>query len=97
MLEKDIVAAIMRYLKTVPACFAWKEHGGMYGTSGLPDIICCYCGRFVGLEVKTTDGKVTKLQEITLAKIQAAGGVSAVVRSVDEVKTIIEEIRRSSG
>ena len=97
MLEKDIVAAIMRYLKTVPGCFAWKEHGGMYGTSGLPDIICCYCGRFVGLEVKTPDGKVTKLQEVALAKIQSAGGVSAVVRSVDEVKTIIEEIWRSSG
>ena len=97
MLEKDIVAAIMRHLKTVPGCFAWKEHGGMYGTSGIPDIICCYRGRFVGLEVKTQDGKVSKLQEITLAKIHAAGGVGMVVRCVDEVKTIIETIRRASG
>ena len=31
MLEKDIVTSIMRYLKTVPKCFSWKEHGGMYG------------------------------------------------------------------
>ena len=38
MLEKDIVKAIMKYLKTVPGCFAWKEHGGMYGTAGIPDI-----------------------------------------------------------
>ena len=30
MLEKDIVQAILKYLKTVPECFAWKEHGGMY-------------------------------------------------------------------
>ena len=97
MLEKDITRAIMRYLKTVPGCFAWKEHGGMYSTSGLPDIICCIDGQFVGLEVKTPDGKVTKLQEVTLAKIQAAGGMGVVVRSVDEVKTIIETIRRSSG
>ena len=97
MLEKDITNAIMRYLKTVPGCFAWKEHGGMYGTSGLPDIICCLNGKFVGLEVKTPDGKVTKLQEVTLAKIQAAGGMGVVVRSVDEVKTIIETIRRESG
>ena len=29
MLEKDIVAAIMRLLKRTPRCFAWKEHGGM--------------------------------------------------------------------
>ena len=34
MLEKDIVQAILIYLKTVPECFAWKEHGGMYGTDG---------------------------------------------------------------
>jgi len=97
MLEKDITTAILRYLKTVPDCFAWKEHGGLYGTAGLPDIICCIGGRFVGLEVKTPGGKLTKLQEVTLAKIQASGGVGIVVRSVDESKTIIEKIRRSGG
>lgn len=37
MHEKDIVAAIMRYLKTVPECFAWKQHGGQFGKAGLPD------------------------------------------------------------
>jgi len=47
MLEKDITAAITRYLKTVPCCFFWKEHGGQYGTAGLPDLILCYRGRFV--------------------------------------------------
>ena len=36
MLEKDIVKAIMNYLKAVPNCFCWKEHGGMYGTAGIP-------------------------------------------------------------
>ena len=97
MLEKDITLAIMRFLKSVPGCFCFKEHGGMYGTTGLPDIICCVNGRFVGLEVKTATGRLTKLQEVTLAKINAAGGLGVVVRSVDEVKTIIEEIRRSSG
>ena len=28
MKESDIVKAIMKYLKTVPGCFCWKEHGG---------------------------------------------------------------------
>ena len=97
MLEKDITNAIMRYLKTVHGCFAWKEHGGMYGTSGLPDIICCYHGRFVGLEVKVPGNKLTTLQERTITKINNAGGIAAMVTGVDEVKTIIERIRRSSG
>ena len=89
MLEKDIVKAIMKYLKTVPECFCWKEHGGMYGTAGIPDIICCYKGRFYGFEVKTGDGKPTELQKATIRKILACGGTAVVVRSVDEVRTVL--------
>lgn len=98
MLEKDITAAIMRYLRTLPHCFCWKEHGGMYGTTGLPDIICCVNGRFVGLEVKQPagdgrpSGKLTRLQENTIAKINAAGGVAVKVTSVAEVKAVIEKL-----
>ena len=90
MSEKDIVKEIMRYLKTVPNCFAWKEHGGMYGTAWIPDIIVCIQGKFYGFEVKTESGRVTKLQEAILRKIKDAGGKVSVVRSVDDVKSIIE-------
>ena len=89
MRESDIVKAIMKYLKTVPGCFCWKEHGGMYGTAGIPDIIACINGGFFGFEVKTEDGKPTKLQEATIRKILAAGGTALVVRSVNEVRTAI--------
>ena len=89
MKETDIVKAIMKYLKNVPRCFAWKEHGGMYGTAGIPDIIACIDGRFYGFEVKTADGKPTKLQETTIRKILSAGGTALVVRSVDEVRAAI--------
>ena len=89
MAEKEIVAKILRYLKTVPRCFAWKEHGGMYGTAGIPDIIACIDGRFYAFEVKTPVGKTTVLQEVTIRKILACGGTAAVVRSVDEVRAVI--------
>ncbi len=89
MKETDIVKAIMKYLRTVPGCFCWKEHGGMYGTAGIPDIIACIDGRFFGFEVKTDIGKPTKLQEATIRKILAAGGTALVVRSVDEVRIAI--------
>ena len=89
MKENDIVKAILKYLKTVPHCFCWKEHGGMYGTAGIPDIIACIDGRFYGFEVKTESGKTTALQDATIRKILAWGGNAYVVRSVDEVRTII--------
>jgi hypothetical protein len=92
MLEKDITAAITRYLKTVPHCFFWKEHGGQYGTAGLPDIICCIGGRFVAFEVKTPSGRPSRLQEITITKIKAAKGEALIVRSVEEVKQILDSL-----
>lgn len=91
-MERDIVRAILKYLKSLPDCFCWKEHGGIYGTAGIPDIICCYKKMFVSFEVKTEKGKTTKLQEATIRKIKEAGGVAVVVRSVDEVKSVMEEI-----
>lgn len=77
--ECVIVRRILEYLKTLPDCFAWKEHGGMYGTAGIPDITCCIDGRFFAFEVKNKNGKATKLQEATIRKIRAAGGTAAVV------------------
>jgi hypothetical protein len=92
MLEKDIVNQIMRYLKTVPDCFAWKQHGGQFGTAGLPDIIICFSGRFVAFEVKTPSGKLTPLQESTLTKIKNAKGYACKVTSLQEVKEIMQNL-----
>lgn len=93
MKESDVVKSIMRYLDSLPECFSHKEHGGMYGTAGLPDIICCYQGHYVAFEVKTPVGKLTRLQEATLRRITAAKGVAHKVTSVDEVKDIIMSLR----
>lgn len=90
-MEKDIVTAILRHLKTRSRCFAWKTHGGMYGTAGIPDIIACVDGRFYAFEVKQPGGRLTRLQEATLGKIQAAGGVAVKVTSVEEVKAALSE------
>ena len=80
----------------MPNCFSWKEHGGMYGTAGIPDIICCYCGRFVVFEVKTETGKLTKLQEVTIRRIKEAKGQAFKVTSVEEVKQILEHMEVQS-
>ncbi len=89
-LESAIVKDICNYLKTLDKCFFWKEHGGMYGTAGLPDIIVCYKGKFLALEVKRPGGKLTKLQEKTIKDIKAAGGKACIVTSVEEVREIME-------
>jgi Holliday junction resolvase len=92
VLEKTIVTAILRYLKSLQHCFAWKTHGDAYSVSGIPDIIACIDGRFFAFEVKTPDGKLTKLQEITLQRINDAKGNAFKVTSLQEVKEILERL-----
>lgn len=58
MNEKTITNKILKFLKATPECMAFKEHGGMYGTAGISDVICCYKGKFVAFEVKTPTGKL---------------------------------------
>ncbi len=93
MNEKEITNRIKSYLKTIPDCFYWKEHGGYYGTAGIPDIIVCYRGRFIAFEVKSKDNKPTVLQAVTIRKIIKAGGYALVVRSVEEVTQVIEAFK----
>ena len=76
--------------------FFWKEHGGPYGVSGVPDIICCYRGRFLGLEAKLPGGRLTALQKRALEKINRAGGIARRVESVDDVKAVIAQADRET-
>ena len=93
MLERDIVAAIRKYLLSLGAnVFFWKEHGGPYSTSGIPDMICCYKGRFVGMECKLPGGRLTELQKRAIDRINCAGGIARRVESVEEAKAIIRQI-----
>lgn len=45
--------------------------------AGVPDIIGCYLGRFVAIEVKIDDGKPTPLQIFTLSEIVRNTGYAA--------------------
>ena len=92
MKEKTITNQILKYLKNLPECFAFKEHGGLYGTSGIPDIIVCYKGKFVAFEVKTEKGMLSKLQEMTITKIQKANGMAFKVTSLEEVKEMLKGV-----
>ena len=92
MLERDLVSAIKRYLSSLGSdVFYFKEHGGPYGASGIPDIIACYKGRFLGLEAKLPGGRLTELQKRAIDKINRAGGIARRVESVDDVKAVIGE------
>lgn len=94
MKERDLIAKISNYLKSITDLFFWKEHGGQYGTAGIPDLIVCYKGKFIAFEGKVGKNKPTPLQDATIKRILRAGGYALVVRSLEEVKDIIEALGR---
>ncbi len=82
--ETEITNSIKSLLKTY-GIWHFKHFGGMYANKGIPDILCCYNGRFIGIEVKTENGKVSPDQERVISNINNAGGLAFVARSVDDV------------
>ena len=66
---------------------------GGFGRSGIPDIVCCYKGKFIGIECKAHGNKPTALQQSNLEEIVNNGGIAIVIdeTSVFNLKQIIEE------
>lgn len=89
-LEKHIVNDIKKAL-TKKGAWVTKTHGSLH-SAGLPDILACYKGYFIGIEVKRPETRhtVTPRQQAFLDQIQAAGGVSGVATSVDEALDLVE-------
>jgi len=70
--------------------FFFKVHGSEYMMNGLPDIICCYLGAFVGLELKDGTKKPTPVQILRKNQITRAGGISVIIYSVEEAIAAVE-------
>lgn len=86
-LESAITAEIQRYLARVPGWWGFKVQGGGSQMRGVPDIVGCYNGLFVGFEVKRPEvGRLSALQAHRIEQIKVAKGHAFVVCSVDDVR-----------
>ncbi len=56
---------------------------------GDPDLIICFHGMFIGVEVKAPNGVQSPLQIVRQNEIIASGGRYVVVHSLDELKVIL--------
>lgn len=93
-LEKHIENQIKRYLDRLGVWYM-KVHGSMYQRAGVPDIIACVDGVFVGIEVKRPGGIVSPLQQLNIDKINRSGGYAFVAYSVEDVQRKIAELRHA--
>lgn len=61
---------------------------------GIPDLLVCYKGQFLGFEVKTpaTRNKASPLQLKNIEMIRKANGMAHVVWEVEQVKDFLDLI-----
>ncbi len=90
--KKKVVAILKAY-----ECYYFYPVTGGYGRSGVPDIIVCYKGAFIGIECKAGKGKTTPLQDLNINQIRDAGGVAIVVNedNLDDVKQVMQGVDNS--
>jgi len=95
--ETEIEKDIIEYLESITHCMAYKTStkGRKIGKQrvkatkkekpGKSDIVCCYDGLYIAIEVKSKDGTQQKNQEDFEKEVTAAGGEYWLVRSLEEV------------
>lgn len=91
--EKKVKDKVKKLLTEHGAYYFMPATGG-YGKSGVPDIVACIKGRFVGIECKANGGKPTALQEKNLMDIINKGGISILVdeTGIEAFKVLISSI-----
>lgn len=96
--EGTIKSAIREYLDTIPdLCVLPVATTGMWDPVrkrfrkstmrlGTPDILCCYKGLFIAIEVKSEQGRLSESQRQIKEEIERCWGLYMVARSVPDVR-----------
>lgn len=95
MNESALRTRVMKWLKVQPEVWVYKSSDRY--TSGVPDIIGCCQGRFFAMELKTEIGKVSRIQEWVISEIRRSRGEARVIRSVDDARKMIWELKDLTG
>lgn len=68
-----------------------KFIGEIFMRAGIPDIICCINGKFVGIECKDGDNEASTLQIAHGIQIRKSGGYFCIAKSVEDVQQFLSK------
>ena len=88
--EGAVKAAVKKYLRERGVWFCMPMGTG-FGSSGVPDFLCCHGGVFWAIETKAPGKRknTTVLQDQQIAAICVAGGRAVVIDDVEQLKELI--------
>jgi hypothetical protein len=100
--ESEVVKSILHYLKII-GVMAWRNNTtGVYdptrklfrsfsGLKGVSDILgVMRGGRFLAIEAKAKDGRLSDDQAAFIDAVNKAGGLAFCARSIDDVRAAME-------
>lgn len=73
------------------------QQGGVGSKPGVPDIIACYRGRFIGIEAKVPGGRQRFEQKDRQREIEAAGGIYLLAYDLETVSEALDDIERNEN
>lgn len=95
--EKKVKDKVVAILKDEGVYF-FKPPANGYGRSGIPDIVVCANGLFVGIECKANGNKPTDLQVREIETIRRNNGVAVVVDETnwEMIRPLIRKLKATS-
>jgi Holliday junction resolvase len=89
--EGEIKDQVRKILDEMGAYYFFPAANG-YGRTGIPDVIACIGGHFIGIECKAGSKQPTALQQRELDNIEKAEGTGLVVNAdnIGNFKNILE-------
>ena len=93
--EKNFENKVKKFLKDNGAWLLKYWGGAAYTKSGIPDLLVCLNGWFLGIEIKASNGKPSDLQLYHLRGIKKAGGIAVLLYPDDfeNFKKLIEKLK----
>lgn len=93
MNETGLSQKVLKYLNSLPQCKAIKIHGSRYQEVGTPDIICCYHGHMILIELKVGKEEPSDIQLTRIEQWQCSEASAYVCWSLDHVKYLIQKLK----
>jgi Holliday junction resolvase len=85
---------VVKFLES-EGCWVVKFFANAYTKRGIPDLLVCCNGYFLGVELKAPNGKPSELQLWNIKKIKEAGGIALVLypKDFDDFKQLILNLK----
>ena len=91
MAESIFKRKAVAFLKSRGA-WVFKVHGDGYSRNGVQDLICCYLGRFLAVELKVDGRDAEPLQSYEASQVKKSRGISIVARTILDIEKALMKI-----